>query len=241
MPGAEPQWRVRSVWQAAAAALRRPESPSFFRAFILTPGDNYDPWCDRLAGEPGTDKSAPHNGALRVLHDCHQATVGGGTVVLGDKSHAEVWKLLNDGCCLDIGERGQAAGGRDLVVEVKVWTYLHADSTPIPHADLSLQGATHGFGDTLEHAIRKVRGVRARSGDDRWSHARGVGRVSHHPGDYDDAQRRKHNEHVLFLMETSGALTMALSTLFAKSEVSARAAGTSDGRTHRVQTCTQES
>ena len=74
-------------------------------------GDNYDPWCDRLAGEPGTDKSAPHNGALRVLHDCHQATVGGGTVVLGDKSHAEVWKLFNDDCCLDIGERGQAAGG----------------------------------------------------------------------------------------------------------------------------------
>ena len=170
-------------------------------------GDNYDPWCDRLSGEPGTDKSAPHNGALRVLHDCHQATVGGGTVVLGDKSHAEVWKLFNDSCCLDIGERGQAAGGRDLVVEVKVWIYLHADSTPIPHADLARQGATHGFGDTLEHAIRKVRGVRARRGDDRWSHTRGVGRVSYHPGDYDDAQRKKHNELVLFLMETSGALS----------------------------------
>ena len=170
-------------------------------------GDNYDPWCDRLSGEPGTDKSAPHNGALRVLHDCHQATVGGGTVVLGDKSHAEVWKLFNDGCCMDIGERGQAAGGRDLVVEVKAWAYLHADSTPRPHADLARRGATHGFGDTLEHAIRKVRGVRARHGDERWSHARGIGRVAHHPGDYDDAQRRKHNELVLFLVETSGALS----------------------------------
>lgn len=141
--------------------------------------------------------------SLRVLHDCHQATVGGGTVVLGDKSHAEVWKLFNDGCCLDIGERGQAAGGRDLVVEVKAWASLHADSTPLPHADLARRGATHGFGDTLEHAIRKVRGVRARHGDERWSHARGVGRVSYHPGDYDDAQRRKHNELVLFLVETS--------------------------------------
>ena len=39
------------------------------------------------------------------------------------------------------------------------------------------------------------------------SHARDVGRVSHHPGDYDDAQRRKHNELVLFLVETSGALS----------------------------------
>ena len=93
------------------------------------------------------------------------------------------------------------------MVEVKAWGYLHADSTPVPHADLARRGATHGFGDTLEHAIRKVRGVRARKGDERWSHARGVGRVSHHPGDYDDAQRRKRNELVLFHMETSGALS----------------------------------
>ena len=66
---------------------------------------------------------------------------------------------------------------------------------------------THGFGDTLEHATRKVRGVRARGGAERWSHSRGRGRVAAHPGDYDDAQRRKRNELVLFLMETSGALS----------------------------------
>jgi hypothetical protein len=108
-------------------------------------------------------------------------------------------------CC--VSSQAKAKRVASLVVEVKAWGYLHADSTPVPHADLARRGATHGFGDTLEHATRKVRGVRARSGAERWSHSRGRGRVAAHPGDYDDAQRRKRNELVLFLMETSGALS----------------------------------
>jgi hypothetical protein len=66
----------------------------------------------------------------------------GHPVVLGDKAHSEVWKTFNEDCCLDLGERGQAAGYHDLVVEVKAWGYLHADSTPVPHADLARRGAT---------------------------------------------------------------------------------------------------
>ena len=50
-------------------------------------------------------------------------------------------------------------------------------------------------------------GVRARAGARRWDHATGTGSVVAHPGDYDDAQRRKRNKVILFLMEITGALS----------------------------------
>ena len=116
-----------------------------------------------------------------------------------------VLEALNSHRCLDIGERGQAPGGRDLIVELKVWAHLLSASRTRPHRDLQPCPATHGFGATLEHAIWRVLGVKAREGLHRWDHATGTGETAAHPGDYHDAQVAKRNQVVLFLMETTGA------------------------------------
>ena len=152
------------------------------------------------------DRSAPHSEALRVLYDMHEATAPG-PVVYGDKENADLYKIFNDSCCLDIGERGQAPGGRDLIVEVKAWTHLHPATLGKPHRNVVRRGATHGFGSTLEHATRRVLGVKARAGARDWDHSTGTGAVDAHGGDYDDAQRRKRNHVVLFLLELSSALS----------------------------------
>ena len=164
-------------------------------------GDPYDPYGDRLLGEPGTDKSAGHTEVLRVLYAAHQATAPG-PVVYGDKENIDQHRSFNTGCCLDIGERGAAAGGQDLIVEIKGFSALA--STVV--TGCARRGATHGFGNTLERAIRKVHGVRARTGAHRWDHAKGTGSVTAAPGDYDDALTRRKSV-VLFLMETSGGLS----------------------------------
>ena len=51
-------------------------------------GNCYDPFCDRLLGENGTDRSAPHTAVLRVLYAMHQVTAQG-AVVYGDKEHKD--------------------------------------------------------------------------------------------------------------------------------------------------------
>ena len=164
-------------------------------------GVPHDPWGDRLLGEPGTDKSAGHTEVLRVLYAAHQATAPG-PVVYGDKENIDQYHSFNTGCCLDIGERGAAPGGQDLIVEIKGFSALA--STVV--TGCARRGATHGFGNTLERAIRKVRGVRARTGAHRWDHAKGTGSVIAAPGDYDDALTRRKSV-VLFLMETSGGFS----------------------------------
>ena len=125
----------------------------------------------------------------------------------GDKEAPDTYRLFNETCCLDIGERGQAPGGRDLIVELKVWAHLHPATSAPPHRDICPRPATHGFGATLEHAIRRVVGVKGRDGEHRWNHTTGTGAVTAHRGDYDDAQRVKRNTLVLFLMETTGAFS----------------------------------
>ena len=92
-----------------------------------------------------------------------------------------------------------------LIVELKVWAHLLSASRTRPHRDLQPCPATHGFGATLEHAIWRVLGVKAREGLHRWDHATGTGETAAHPGDYHDAQVAKRNQVVLFLMETTGA------------------------------------
>ena len=132
---------------------------------------------------------------------------GNVVLVLGDKENVDAWKVFNEDCCFDIAERAQAAGGTDLVVEVKAWSHLHPVTSPPPHSNIARRGDTHAFGGTLEHATRKVLGVRARAGARPWDHATGTGSVVHHPGDYDDAIRRKRNVVVLFLIEITGAMS----------------------------------
>ena len=84
---------------------------------------------------------------------------------------------------------------------------MHPTGAPKPHRNIARRGATHGFGSTLEYATRRVIGVKARSGGRDWDHSTGTGAVDAHDGDYDDAQRRKRNHVVLFLIEASSALS----------------------------------
>ena len=177
-------------------------APAF--AAATAAGDPFDAFGDRLLGDPSCDRSAPHTDALRELYAAHEATAPG-PVVYGDKELIDMYRLFNETCCLDIGERGQAPGGRDLIVELKVWAHLLSASRTRPHRDLQPCPATHGFGATLEHAIWRVLGVKAREGLHRWDHATGTGETAAHPGDYHDAQVAKRNQVVLFLMETTGA------------------------------------
>ena len=169
-------------------------------------GDPFDPFGDRLLGDSRCDRSAPHTAALRELYAAHEATAPG-PVVYGDKECGDTYRLFNETCCLDIGERGQAPGGRDFIVELKVWAHLHPTTSSVPNRDIRPCPATHGFGATLEHAIWRVVGVKARSGENRWDHTTGTGSVAPHAGDYDDAQRVKRNRLALFLMETTGAFS----------------------------------
>ena len=168
-------------------------------------GNAYDPFCDRLLGESSTDKSAPHTAVLRVLYDMHQATAPG-AVVYGDKEHKDLYRLFNVGSCLDIGERGAAPGGRDMVVELKVWNFLHSINSR-PTSGTTFSGATYGFGNSFEQAIRMVLGFKGREGVAAWSHTEGKGRVTAAAGDYHDAIFNKRSLVVLFHMETTGALS----------------------------------
>ena len=81
------------------------------------------------------------------------------TFVVPCKRGGHILHTHTEGCCLDIGERGQAPGGRDLIVEIKAWAHLHPTGAPKPHRNIARRGATHGFGSTLEYGTRRVIGV----------------------------------------------------------------------------------
>ena len=81
----------------------------------------------RLTGESETDKSKPHDAALRVWHDATQATANH-AVILGDKERPELYELYNVGCVVDLAEEQMGAGGGDLCVELKAYTPLVAAS-----------------------------------------------------------------------------------------------------------------
>ena len=150
-----------------------------------------DPLGDTITGDPTTDKAAPHDAALRIWHDAHQATATG-AVIMGDKEKAEVFTIYNTGCTVDLAEEGMGKGGGDLCVEGKVWNSLVREGMSSPH-ETSFHGDTHGFGNTEERAIRDVLGVAEREGDARWDSAMGAGAVEAHPGTYHDAIHVKRN------------------------------------------------
>jgi hypothetical protein len=67
---------------------------------------------DQLTGgEKETDKSLPHDSALRVLHDATQASATH-TIVLGDKEHVEVTEIYNVDCVVDLAEAPNEARWR---------------------------------------------------------------------------------------------------------------------------------
>ena len=75
------------------------------------------------------------------------------------------------------------------------------------HASARRLGATHGFGNTLALAIRRVLDVKTRAGEQAWDPSTGVGTVPGSHGDYHDALANKGSTVVLFLVELSGALS----------------------------------
>ena len=93
-----------------------------------------------------------------------------------------------------------------MVVELKVWNFLHGINSR-PTSGTTFSGATYGFGNSLEQAIRTVLGFKGREGTEAWSHADGKGRVKAVTGDYYDAIVNKRNLVVLFHMEITGALS----------------------------------
>ena len=86
-------------------------------------GVSYDMLGDVLTFEPQTDRSLPHDSALRVLHDATQASASH-AVVLGDKEHPETTEIYNTGCVVDLAESLMGKGGRDLCLEMKAYSDL---------------------------------------------------------------------------------------------------------------------
>ena len=170
-------------------------------------GVHYDELADRLTHEALTDKSLPHNSALRVWHDAHQATAHQ-AVVLGDKEAPDVYAMYNDGCVVDLAEERMGKGGGDLCVELKVYSSL-VDSNASAEHETSFHGDTHAFGNSEERLIRKVLGVKERRGDAAWDAKTGSGAVAAHAGDYDDAIRNKGNTVLLRLHNLFGGFTAA--------------------------------
>ena len=93
-----------------------------------------------------------------------------------------------------------------MVVELKVWNFLHSINSR-PTSGTTFSGATYGFGNSFEQAIRMVLGFKGREGVAAWSHAEGKGRVTAAAGDYHDAIFNKRSLVVLFHMEITGALS----------------------------------
>ena len=169
-------------------------------------GVTYDMLGDTLTFEPQTDRSLPHDSALRVVHDATQASASH-AVVLGDKEHPEITEIYNTGCVVDLAESLMGKGGPDLCLEVKAYSDLLLKGSRGEH-ETSVRGSTHAFGNTEERLIRSNVGVVARGaeGDQRWDPASGTGRVAYHKGVYDDAIRVKRNTFVLFLVNLFGGL-----------------------------------
>jgi hypothetical protein len=159
---------------------------------LAAQGDgSHDSLGDTLSHAPTTDKSAPHDAALRVWHDAHQATATG-AVILGDKEKPELYTIYNDGCIVDLAEEGMGKGGGDLCVEVKVYSSFVPRGASSPH-ETSYHGDTHAFGNTEERLIRAVLGVAAQEGNAAWDSSTGLGTVAAHKGDYHDAIHVKRN------------------------------------------------
>ena len=71
------------------------DAASTFAALAAVGITHYDPLGDVLAGENETDKSLPHDSALRVWHDATQATATH-SVVMGSRqsSSGVAWDML---------------------------------------------------------------------------------------------------------------------------------------------------
>ena len=69
-------------------------------------------------------------------------SVATGAVVLGDKQHPDVTADFNTTCVVDLGERKEGYGGRDVCVEVKAWaddgknSSRHAATMATLHSEL---------------------------------------------------------------------------------------------------------
>ena len=152
---------------------------------------DYDPLGDYLTNENLTCKSLPHDSALRVWHDAHQATACH-PVIMGDKENPEAYLIYNEDHIVDLAEQGMGAGGHDFCMELKVYSSLVKRGCH-PSAETSFRGDTHAFGNTEEFLIRDTHGVNARAGNTPFGNATGKGAVAAHKGAYNDAENVKHN------------------------------------------------
>lgn len=155
------------------------------------------PLGDKLLNERKTDKSAPHNAALRVAHDAIQSTTTA-PVIMGDKESPELYRDIDTNTVADIAERGAGYGGGDLVIEVKAYSSLTL-SPPSPY------GTTIGFGSVEEHLLRKVLGVTARDGP-AWDASTGKGGLDYVKADYDNAINERHATVLLLLLNHFGGI-----------------------------------
>ena len=135
---------------------------------------------------------------LRGLHAAHQAPTTQ-SVVLGDKTDPETYKIYNDGCVVDLAEEQMGKGGGDLCVEVKAW-----DSISKSALSAAKFGHTHAFANTEEKAIKEVLGVSEREGDARFAPTTGTGAIAAVKGDYHDAIHTKRTTVVLLLHNIFG-------------------------------------
>ena len=110
--------------------------------------------------------------AVRHTMPCYASrttvqSVSTGAVVLGDKQHPDVTADFNTTCVVDLGERKEGYGGRDVCVEVKAWADVRATASAL--------GATHAFGSVEGALLEKVYGLKARPGDRPWDVRAGTG------------------------------------------------------------------
>ena len=186
--------------------LHLSQPAAIFLQLQAVAGVQYDALGDTITTEPQTDRSLPHDSALRVVHDASQASASH-AVVLGDKEHPEITEIYNTGCAVDLAESLMGKGGSDLCLEMKAYSDLLLKGSSGEY-ETSVRGSTHAFGNTEERLIRSNVGVRAQGaeGDERWNPDTGSGRVAHKQGVYDDAIRVKRNTFVLFLVNHFGGL-----------------------------------
>jgi hypothetical protein len=170
------------------------------RAFLearQSDGVPYDPLGDTLLNDKRTDKSAPHNAALRKVHDAVQSTTTA-AVIMGDKTSPDLYKDIDAGHVPDIAERGAGHGGGDLIIEIKAYSGVTL-APPSPH------GASIGFGGVEEHLLRKVLGVEAREGP-AWDDSTGRGGLARVKADYDDSIHARHATVALFILNHFGGV-----------------------------------
>ena len=205
----DPGARIKSaefVWSLQRRfGLHLSQPAALFEQLRVDTGVVYDPLGDIITGEKATDKSLPHDAALRVLHSATQASATH-TVVLGDKENPETTAIYNDGCVVDLAEGLTGHGGHDLCLEFKAWNDLVSRGSA---AETTNGGQTHAFGNTEERAIHMNLGVKGQGVEGEacvWDPTSGTGRVKPHRGAYHDAIHVKRNQLVLFLVSLFGGL-----------------------------------